>query len=73
MNNSWDKSYVFGRVGGGGPRVAHIVAGHLPYGAFLYAIKGLCDMKVDDLSPLSHPYPVCKPCLRAKRLMVAQP
>ena len=66
MNNGdpWVGSYVYGRVGGVGKRVAHIVESDLPDLDFVGAVKGLCEMKVDHLSPTTVPYPVCKRCRR---------
>ena len=62
----WEKAYVYGRVWGGGPRVAHIVMFRFPYG-YPRPPVGLCLMEVEYLSPSAEPYRICAACLRTER------
>lgn len=63
----WEGRWVYGRMEGEGKRVAHIVKGGLPDLGFVGAVTGLCCMKVDSLSPLARPYPICKDCIRVAK------
>ena len=66
-DDPWAGAYVYGRVGGVGKRVAHLVKSDLPDWdsvGFVGPVKGLCEMRVDSLSPNPVPYPVCKDCQR---------
>jgi hypothetical protein len=64
MSDPWEKAYVYGRMRGGGPRVAHIVSGQLPY---QFRPHALCLMQPHHLSRVPKPYGICKPCLKTKR------
>ncbi len=67
QNDPWKGRWVYGHVEGVGKRVAHIVKGDLPDLEFVGAMTGVCCMKVDALSGLARPYPICKDCIRVAK------